>query len=84
MSALGQKQTCAVRKAMSALHPIATAKADMTKIFVRKFCRAVLRPFVRTSSGDGRGWGGYQRGTIHALPESAFLVWGHLLSARMR
>jgi hypothetical protein len=28
MSALGQKQTCAAQKAMSALHPIATAKAD--------------------------------------------------------
>ena len=28
MSALGQKQTCASQKAMSALHPIATAKAD--------------------------------------------------------
>ena len=28
MSALGQKQTCAVQKAMSALSPIATAKAD--------------------------------------------------------
>jgi hypothetical protein len=31
MSALGQKQTCAAQKAMSALHPIATAKADMPK-----------------------------------------------------
>jgi hypothetical protein len=29
MSALGQKQTYAVRKAMSALPPIATAKADL-------------------------------------------------------
>ena len=28
MSALGQKQTFAVQKAMSALPPIATAKAD--------------------------------------------------------
>jgi hypothetical protein len=28
MSALGHKQTCAPQKAMSALHPIATAKAD--------------------------------------------------------
>ena len=27
MSALGQKQTCAVQKGMSALHPMATAKA---------------------------------------------------------
>ena len=31
MSALGQKQTYAVHKAMSALHPIATAKADFRK-----------------------------------------------------
>jgi hypothetical protein len=28
MSALGQKQTCAVQLGMSALAPIATAKAD--------------------------------------------------------
>ena len=31
MSALGQKPTCAAQKAMSALHPIATAKADSRK-----------------------------------------------------
>src|SRR5215813_12433475 len=31
MSALGQKQTCAVHKLMSALPPIATAKADSRK-----------------------------------------------------
>ena len=30
MSALGQKQTCAMHQPMSALPPIATAKADMT------------------------------------------------------
>jgi hypothetical protein len=29
MSALGQKQTYALQQAMSALHPIATEKADM-------------------------------------------------------
>jgi hypothetical protein len=29
MSALGQKQTCAVQKGVSALPPIATAKADI-------------------------------------------------------
>ena len=29
MSALGQKRTCAVQKAMSAFPPIATAKADL-------------------------------------------------------
>ena len=32
MSALGQKQTYAVQQAMSALHPIATAKADMSQM----------------------------------------------------
>jgi hypothetical protein len=32
MSALGQKPTCAPQKAMSALPPIATAKADMPQI----------------------------------------------------
>src|SRR5215470_9738579 len=31
MSALGHKRTCAVQKPMSALHPIATAKADIGK-----------------------------------------------------
>jgi hypothetical protein len=31
MSALGQKQTYALQQTMSALHPIATAKADMPK-----------------------------------------------------
>src|SRR5215470_7575549 len=31
MSALGQKQTCAAQEAMSALPPIATAKADIGK-----------------------------------------------------
>jgi hypothetical protein len=32
MSALGQKQTCAAQQAMSALPPIATAKADMPQM----------------------------------------------------
>src|SRR5262245_28469242 len=31
MSALGQKQTCALQNVMSALHPIATAKANSSK-----------------------------------------------------
>jgi hypothetical protein len=35
MSALGQKQTCAVQTVMSALPPIATAKADLAKHHVR-------------------------------------------------
>jgi hypothetical protein len=32
MSALGQKQTYALQQAMSALHPIATAKADLPQM----------------------------------------------------
>jgi hypothetical protein len=32
MSALGQKRTCAPQNLMSALHPIATAKADMPQM----------------------------------------------------
>ena len=32
MSALGHKQTYAVQKGTSALHPIATAKADMPQM----------------------------------------------------
>src|SRR5262245_54435261 len=35
MSALGQKQTCALQNVMSALHPIATTKADFPKNHVR-------------------------------------------------
>src|SRR5262245_27476206 len=35
MSALGQKQTYALQQAMSALHPIATAKAKFRKGHVR-------------------------------------------------
>jgi hypothetical protein len=31
MSALGQKQTCAAQKCMSALPPIATAKANLSQ-----------------------------------------------------
>jgi len=46
MSALGQKQTCAVQKGMSALPPIATAKADFRKrscpLYPRKRTCAVI------------------------------------------
>jgi len=42
MSALGQKQTYALQQAMSALHPIATAKAK----FRKKSC--LLYPRKRT------------------------------------
>ena len=45
MSTLGQKQTCAVQQPMSALSPIATAKADSRKrscpLFPRKRTCAV-------------------------------------------
>jgi hypothetical protein len=45
MSALGQKQTCAPQKVMSALPPIATAKADFRKrscpLYTRKQTCAV-------------------------------------------
>ena len=42
MSALGQKQTCALHQPMSALPPIATAKADIPQ----KAC--LLYPLKRT------------------------------------
>jgi len=35
MSVLGQKQTCAVQKGMSALPPLATAKADIRQTVLR-------------------------------------------------
>src|SRR5262249_18650447 len=48
MSALGQKQTCAVHQSMSALPPIATAKADFRKssclLYPRKRTCAVHYP----------------------------------------
>jgi hypothetical protein len=37
MSALGQKRTFALQKAMSALPPIATAKADMPQMVMSAF-----------------------------------------------
>jgi hypothetical protein len=37
MSALGQKQTYALQQAMSALLPIATAKADMPQMVMSAF-----------------------------------------------
>jgi len=44
MSALGQKQTCALHQPMSALPPIATAKADIPQ----KAC--LLYPLKRTGA----------------------------------
>src|SRR5262245_40189507 len=63
MSALGQKQTHAVQQRMSALPPIATAKADMRKwscpLYPRKQTCAVQMSMSalgqkRTSIGDAR------------------------------
>jgi len=45
MSALGQKRTYAVQQAMSALHPIATAKADMRANW-SAYCPDLKRPLV--------------------------------------
>jgi hypothetical protein len=47
MSALGQKQTCAPQKAMSALPPIATAKADISD---------VLHQMIWTNQGHFAGF----------------------------
>src|SRR5262245_432329 len=57
MAALGQKPTYALQQATSALHPIASAKADM-KFPNRKFCRSVLRPLHYSILGvaGGRTW----------------------------
>ena len=48
MSALGQKPTCASQNLMSALHPIATAKADIRKppclLYPRKRTCAAQQP----------------------------------------
>jgi hypothetical protein len=58
MSALGHKRTCAVQQPMSALHPMATAKADMPQMvmsallpkadvrIVRQFHPTVIRKFT--------------------------------------
>jgi hypothetical protein len=46
MSALGQKQACALQQLMSALHPIATAKADM------KFAACPVYPQERTCAAQ--------------------------------
>jgi len=40
MSALGQKQTCAMQNVMSALPPIATAKADIRQLGITKASRS--------------------------------------------
>jgi hypothetical protein len=42
MSALGHKRTYAVQKGMSALPPIATAKADIAQLIVRVAAKAIF------------------------------------------
>ena len=58
MSALGQKQTFAPQKAMSALLPIATAKADSTKhvcfTLKSRHVRCTNRRLLRANSGLAR------------------------------
>jgi len=53
MSALGQKQTCALQNLMSALPPIATAKADMPQLVM-----SALSPKADMcgATGDVRFW----------------------------
>jgi len=51
MSALGQKQTCAVHQPMSALPPIATAKADITDACFRLW----LQPCGQNGLAGPRG-----------------------------
>src|SRR5215510_10952299 len=69
MSALGQKQTCAVQEGMSAFHPIATAKADIGKIGSRisrcavvdqtanKSCKTDCKSSAKISLSIGAGEG---------------------------
>jgi hypothetical protein len=51
MSALGQKPTYAPQKAMSALPPIATTKADIAKHHTPDMCAAKLKTDVNRLSG---------------------------------
>jgi hypothetical protein len=49
MSALGQKQTYALQQAMSALHPIATTKAEMPQTVVSALS-GVVKTVARITS----------------------------------
>jgi len=63
MSALGHKRTCAVQKAMSALPPIATTKADMCDTFIQATCRTEsLTLLSRQVGGDDVHLGRLRRG----------------------
>src|SRR5262249_49198476 len=66
LSALGQKQTYALQKAMSALPPIATAKADIRK----RSC--LLYPQKRTCAVQtGMSAKGHKRTSSHSIASSA-------------
>src|SRR5262249_36305993 len=54
ISALGQKQTCASQKAMSALPPVATAKANSRKSRVRFTLESGHGPLLETTRGLDR------------------------------
>jgi len=58
MSALGHKRTCAVQKGMSALPPIATAKADSRKRFAARLRLAYqCRRRFEAVADRHRDWG---------------------------
>jgi hypothetical protein len=52
---LGQKQTCAAQKAMSALPPIATAKADIRQPAITKAIRSNHQKNIAVSLDGGSG-----------------------------
>jgi hypothetical protein len=57
MSALGQKQTCAAQKVMSALPPTATVKADSPKVMSALTPKADMCAALRMSAmGQKRTW----------------------------
>src|SRR5262245_33059609 len=67
MSALGQKQTCALQRLMSALPPIATAKADIGKL------SCPLYPRKRTCAVQLRMSALGQKRTLACMREMLFL-----------
>src|SRR5262245_16544001 len=80
MSALGHKQTCALQSVMSALHPIATAKAKFRKrpcpLYPRKRTLAGVNQLLSANGGlpllAGCTIGRYRVGKsgVHAHPTS--------------
>jgi hypothetical protein len=72
MSALGQKPTYALQQAMSALHPIATAKADISWWFSEASAHHVLpSPINRAGFPTVAG----QQRNLYAVDESALEGW---------